>query len=208
MIFYLIFLDAPSISPSELLHIQNKRNIQTPTTPTTPTSSCYIGDRNATESWGPKRKKSEKQHNYFHSNLLREFDSPKVTNQIFQVKDKRVTISTKLKNHLFDDPDKYLNTNEHFIVAASSLAKDACILSNYDYKTLKRDQPVALGCIQFLLQLFSKKRKDIQFIIFETSELISEKLARIQKDNILGIIYESAQYSLLIINLKKKGEHH
>lgn len=184
--------------------IQNKRKVETEESPKTPTSSCYIGDPNATESWGPKRKKSEKQHNYFHSNLLREFNSPKVLNKIFDVKDKRVTESTMLKNHLFDDPDKYCNTNGRFIVAASSLAKDGIILSNYDYMTLRRDEQVALGCIQFIVQLLSKRRKDIQFIFFSTSKLISGQLPVIKKNNILGIIYESGQYSLLIVNLKKK----
>ncbi len=190
---------------SKSFHIQNRENIETvQSTPTTPTSSCYIGDPNATESWGPKRKKSEKKHNYFHSNLLRKFDSPKVMNQIFEVKNKRVTTLTKLKNHLFDDPDIYFNTNEPFIVAASSLSRNGSILKNHDFNSLQRDQPVTFECVQSIVELFSKKRNDIQFTYFLTLELISEKLTRIQKDNVLGIIQESAQYSLLIINLKKK----
>lgn len=56
----------------------------------------------------------------------------------------------------------------------------------------------------FLVQLFSKKRKDIQFIFFLTSQLIIENLAPIEKDNVLAVIHESEQYSLLIMNMTKK----
>ncbi len=194
-----LFIEDPSISLSKALPVQNS-DIRS--TPTSQSPSCYMGDRNATESWGPKRKRSEKRHSYFQSNLMKEFNSPKVMNQLFQVKDKRVSRSLKLKNHLIDGPDKYFNINNRVVVAASSLAKDAVILSNYDYKTLKIDQPIALGCVQFLVELFSKKREDIQIIYFSTPQLISENL--IKKDNVLAIIHESAQYSLLIINMKKK----
>lgn len=54
------------------------------------------------------------------------------------------------------------------------------------------------------MQLFSKKRKDIQFIFFLTSQLIIENLAPIEKDNVLAVIHESEQYSLLIMNMTKK----
>lgn len=67
--------------------------------------------------------------------------------QIFEVKDKRVTTSAKLKNHLIDDADIYFNPDKLIIVAASSLAKDAVIISNSDYKSLKSDQPVGLECV-------------------------------------------------------------
>lgn len=41
------------------------------TTPKSLPPSCYIGDRNATESWGPKRRTSNPKHTYFNSNLLK-----------------------------------------------------------------------------------------------------------------------------------------
>lgn len=177
--------------------------MSSPKTPTT----CYIGDTNASETWGPKRKKSAQKHNYFNSALLKQFDSPKVKNQIFQVKDKRVASAKKLKNHLFDDPYMYFQAKERFIVAASGPQYETK-LSSEEYKTLQRDQPVALGCIQFFLQLFSKKRNDIQFIVFSSLQLLSEKIEKIKKQNVIGIIQELNQFSLLIINFRSKVISH
>lgn len=125
---------------------------------------------------------------------------PKVKNKIFNVQDNRVVSAKKLKTI-----SSMIHTNTFIQMNhSSSLARGGITLSNNDYKTLQGNQPLALGCINFLVELLSKKRTDIQFITFSTANLISHNLVNIKKNNIIGVIHEFAQYSLVIINLKKQ----
>lgn len=191
------------IQPSQSNVNESANPLKLSTTPTS-SSSQFIGDPNATESWGPKRRKAKPKHSYFQFNLLKRLDSPEVIKQIFEVKDNRVINAAKLSNNLIDDPNVYFRPNSAFVVACV----DKFILSNTDYRSLLPNRQITRDCINFYLNVLPKRenRKDTQFIFFDTCELISEnsKVPKIQHDNIILILNQRGVYSLVIINLKKK----
>lgn len=169
--------------------------------PRTPicSSSSYLGDSNAEESWGPKRRRAKPKHSYYQFNLLKNLD----TSKLFETEDNRVSTAANLKNYLIDDPSLYIKPNSKFVVA--SVPNTSYTLSSNDYKSLQPNEKVTRECVDFILQLLTQdqKRKDTQFIFFDSVELTSAP-TKIRRDNVIGILSHLGVYSVLILNLKKK----
>jgi len=143
--------------------IQRKRKMSSPTDSSKrpkfdlhpPIEDPLINDT-AEESWQPRKKQG--QWTYFQANLLKKLSSEKVLEKIFVKSDKRVVQSMKLKNHLYDDIDKYFRPNQKFVVGS---LKDQNIL-NLDFKTLQPEQALSSVCCAYVMKMLSLKRKNIQ----------------------------------------------